>query len=69
MRADKTRRLLLHAGLFRGMKYTVESEKHVRFSCLSESGSLDVYLLKFRSKEDASSALNHFGDLLSKLSE
>jgi hypothetical protein len=65
MRVEKTRRLILHVGLFKEMKYSMEGENHVRFSSIGDSGSVEVYLLKFRSKEDCSGMFSALGELLS----
>jgi len=69
LRAEKTQRLVLNARIFKEMTFNIQNEKFVRFSSFDLNNKLTVFLLKFKTKIDASEVhekIKHVVDALSK---
>jgi len=64
LRANQTHRLVLNAPIYQGIKATLE-EKFVRMVSMDLDQKMSTFLLKFKNKQEASTALNH----ILKLSE
>lgn len=53
LRLDKTHRLVLNAPLFVGMEIALQEEKHVKFGSKDLDGKFCAFLLRFKSKAEA----------------
>jgi len=64
---EKTQHVMLNARVLKQSKYEVRDGKYVSVPVVRSSGSVSLYLLKFKSADDAKCALDYLTQIQSQL--